>query len=45
MPRIESQKDNKSQNILENQYVSKKVLNHISTDKIAKVILRLWAEI
>ena len=45
MPWIESQKTNKSQNLLENQYVSKQVLNHITTYKIAKVILRPWAEI
>ena len=43
MPRIEIQKENKSQNLLRKQYVSKQ-----STDpyeyKIAKVLLFLWAE-
>ena len=45
MPWIESQKDNKCQNILEKKYVSKQVLNHINTYKIAKVLLHLCAEI
>ena len=45
MPWIEIQKVNKSQNLLENQYVLKHVLNHISMYKIAKFLLRPWAEI
>ena len=45
MPWIKGQKVNKSKKLLEKQYVSKHVLNHISMYKIAKVLLHPWAEI
>ena len=44
MPRIESQKENKSQNLLRKQYVSKQSTKPYEY-KIAKVLLRPWAEI
>ena len=43
MPRIESQKESKSQNILRKQYVSKQSTEPYEY-KIAKVLLRPWAE-
>ena len=43
MPRIECQKADKSRKILWKHYVSKQILNHIST-KSPKVPLRPWAE-
>ena len=43
MPRIESQKENKSQNLLRNQYVSKQSTEPYEY-KIAKVLLCPWAE-
>ena len=43
MPRIEIQKENKSQNILRKQYASKQSTEPYEY-KIAKVILRPWAE-
>ena len=43
MPRIQSQKANKSQNLLRKQYVSKKSTEPYEY-KIAKVLLRPWAE-
>ena len=43
MPRIESQKANKSQNLLRKQYVSKQSIEPYEY-KIAKGLLRLWAE-
>ena len=43
MPRIESQKENKSQNLLRKKYVSKQSTEPYEY-KIAKVLLRLRAE-
>ena len=43
MPRIEIQKENKSQNILRNKYVSKQNIEPYEYN-IAKVLLRLWAK-
>ena len=43
MPRIESQKENKSKKLLRKQYVSKQSTKP-NEYKIAKVLLRLWAE-
>ena len=43
MPRIESQKENKSQNLLRNQYVSKQSIEPYEY-KIAKVLFCPWAE-
>ena len=43
MPRIECQKADKSRKLLWKHYVSKQILNHIST-KSPKVALRLWVE-
>ena len=43
MPRIESQKANKSQNILRKQYVSKQSTEPYGY-KISKVLPRPWAE-
>ena len=43
MPRIECQKADKSRKLLWKHYVSKQILNHIST-KSPKVHLRPWAE-
>ena len=43
MWRIESQKENKSQNILRKKYVSKQSVEPYEY-KIAKVLLRPWAE-
>ena len=43
MPIIESQKENKSQNLVWKQYVSRKSTEPYEY-KIAKVLLRPWAE-
>ena len=43
MPRSESQKENKIQNILRKQYVSKQSTEPYEY-KISKVLLRLWAK-
>ena len=43
MPRIEIQKENKSQNLLRKKYVSKQNTEPYEY-KIAKVLLRSWAE-
>ena len=43
MPRIEIQKENKSQNILRKKYVSKQSTEPYEY-KISKVLLHLWAE-
>ena len=43
MPRIESQKENKSQNLLRKQYVSKQSTKSYEY-KIAKVLLCPWAK-